>query len=100
MSQLIVAVLQAAADGANTVPVPGWWQWLMNFVDTPAPYSPFSEYLLVLFVLWLMARRDARKQGDFGRQAQEVLDEKFRAGEISEEAYHKYRQDISLRPKH
>ena len=100
MSHVFVAVLQAAGDGANTVPVPGWWQWLMNFIDTPAPYSPFSEYLLVLFVLWLMARRDARKQGDFGRQAQEVLDEKFRAGEISEEAYHKYRQDISLRPKH
>ncbi|MHB1170693.1 MAG: hypothetical protein ACYC28_15560 [Longimicrobiales bacterium] len=100
MSQFIVAVMQAAAGAETSVAAPGWWQWLVNFVDTPAPYSPFSEYLLVLFVLWLMARRDARKQGDFGKQAQEVLDEKFKAGEISEQAYHKFRQDISLRPKH
>lgn len=100
MPHLLVAVMQAAAAPPQGMSTPGWWRWLMDFIDTPAPYSPFSEYLLVLFVLWLLARRDARKQGDFSRQAQEVLDEKYQQGELSEQAYQKFRQDISLRPKH
>lgn len=99
MLHLILSVLQQAAPAVEEGG-PGWWQWLVDFVDTPAPYSPFSEYLLVLFVLWLLARHDARKQGDFGRQAQEVLEEKYQKGEISKKAYDKFRQDISLRPKH
>ncbi len=98
MQHLILGVLQATAAPAQDAP--GWWTWIVEFIDTPAPYSPFSEYLLVLFVLWLLARRDARKQGDFGKQAQDVLDRKYKEGEISKQAYDKYRQDISLRPKH
>jgi uncharacterized membrane protein len=50
-------------------------------------------------VLWIFARRGKPKQGDFNRQAQEVLDAKYRSGEISRKTYEKYRQDISLRPK-
>ncbi|MGH7444686.1 MAG: hypothetical protein ACREKM_07410 [Longimicrobiales bacterium] len=99
MHYLILVALQQVAPVAEDGG-PGWWQWVVDFIDTPAPYSPFSEYLLVLFVLWLLARHDARKQGDFGRQAQEVLEEKYQKGEISKKAYDKYRQDISLRPKH
>lgn len=99
MLHLILSALQRVAPVVEDSS-PGWWRWIVDFVDTPAPYSPFSEYLLVLFVLWLLARHDARKQGDFGRQAQEVLEEKYRQGEISKQAYDKYRQDISLRPKH
>lgn len=95
----LTAVIQTAAAEAQNGGL-GWWDWIAEFIDTPAPYSPFSEYLLVLFVLWLLARRDARKQGDFGRQAQQVLDEKYQQGEISKQAYDKFRQDISLRPKH
>ena len=94
-----LALIQTAAEAVQEGGT-GWWDWIVAFIDTPAPYSPFSEYLLVLFVLWLLARRDARKQGDFGRQAQQVLDEKYQKGEISKQAYDKFRQDISLRPKH
>jgi uncharacterized membrane protein len=36
---------------------------------------------------------------DFDAQAQRVLEEKYRKGEISQKAYEKYRQDIALRPK-
>lgn len=97
MQPLLMTVLQGADDAAGGG---GVWQWIKEFVDTPAPYSPFSEYLLVLFVLWLLARRDARRHGDFGRQAQDVLDEKYQRGELTKEAYEKYRQDISLRPRH
>ncbi len=61
--------------------------------------SPYTEYILILFVFWLFARRGAQKQGDFNRQAQEVLDELYQRGEISQKAYEKFRQDISLRPK-
>lgn len=74
-------------------------QYLLDFIDTPAPYSPFSEYLLLLFVLWLLARRHDRRRRSFDTEAQEVLDDKYAKGEISQKAYEKYRQDVSLRPK-
>jgi hypothetical protein len=61
--------------------------------------SPYTEYVIILLVFWLFARRGGQKQGDFNRQAQEVLDELYKKGEISKTAYEKFRQDISLRPK-
>jgi len=61
--------------------------------------QPYQFYIVALFVLWLIARRPPAKKDDFNKQAQEVLDEKFRKGEITRQAYEKYRQDISLRPK-
>jgi hypothetical protein len=92
---MIMMLLQAATETA----APGWGQRILDFVDTPAPYSPFSEYLLVLFVLWLIARRAERKSDTFDTQAQEVLDEKFARGEISRTAYDKYRQEMAQRVK-
>jgi uncharacterized membrane protein len=61
--------------------------------------SPYTEYIVILFVFWLFARRGAQKQGDFNLQAQEVLDELYRRGEITQKAYEKFRQDVSMRPK-
>lgn len=91
----MMLVMQAAADEPATRTV---WQYIVDFVDSPAPYSPFSEYLLLLFILWLIARRDHRKK-TFDAQAQEVLDAKYDRGELTKESYEKYRQDVSLRPK-
>ena len=67
--------------------------------DLLAYLSPYTEYVIILLVFWLFARRGGQKQGDFNRQAQEVLDELYKKGEISQRAYEKFRQDISLRPK-
>lgn len=89
---LIVGLLQAVS-GPPGDPV----QAVLDFLDTPAPYSPFSEYLLVLFLLWLLARREKRKT--FDSKAQEVLDQKLAEGEIDRKTYEKYRQEMSLRPK-
>jgi hypothetical protein len=75
------------------------WTWIRTFVNTPAPYSPFSEYLALLFVLWLLARRAQREKPDLARQAQHVLDTKHQAGEISTDAYHRFRQDSDSRPR-
>lgn len=83
----------------STRQVPGPVLKVLNFLDTPAPYSPFSEYLLVLFLLWLLARRHQRPKPDFSAQAQEVLDEKFKRGEIDKKTYDKYRQELSMRIK-
>lgn len=92
----MMLLLQTAA----TPPAEGdWVDSLLTFLDTPAPYSPLSEYLLVLFVLWLIARRHDRKKETFEKQAQEVLDEKRDRGELSKEAYDRFRQDLALRPK-
>ena len=93
----MVLLMQVARDTV-AVQSDGFFQRVKDFIDTPAPYSPFSEYLLVLFILWLLARRANRKES-FDTQAQEVLDEKYARGEISKKAYDKYRQDVSLRPK-
>lgn len=92
---------------------PGFFSLLAQAADQPLPpldfgellarvgayLGPYTEYIVILFVFWLFARRGAQKQGDFNRQAQEVLDELYQKGEISEKAYQKFRQDISLRPK-
>ena len=79
--------------------VPPPFQKLLDFLDTPAPYSPFSEYLLVLFLLWLLARRSNARKADFGGQAQDVLEEKFKKGEIDKKTYEKFRQELSMRVK-
>ena len=79
-------------------PPPDWLQSMMNFLDTPAPYSPLTEYLAILFLLWLLARRDNRRN-TFDHKAQEVLERKLQEGEIDRKTYEKYRQEMSLRPK-
>jgi hypothetical protein len=61
--------------------------------------SPYNEFVVILFVLWLFARRGRPKQGDFSLQAQDVLEAKLRSGELSRKAYDKYRQHLSIRPK-
>lgn len=99
----MLAHLMAMLQAQVAVQEPeGWWYSLKEFVDTPAPYSPFSEYLLVLFILWLIARlehsREERRK-TFGKQAQEVLEDKYESGELSRSAYEKYRQDVSMRPR-
>ena len=92
----MILLLQTAAPPAAEG---DWVDSILSFLDSPAPYSPLTEYLLVLFVLWLIARRHDRKKDTFQEQAQEVLDEKLRKGELSRDAYDKFRQDLILRPK-
>lgn len=92
----MMLLLQTAATPAEG----DWVDSVLTFLDTPAPYSPLSEYLLVLFVLWLIARRHNRKSKDtFESQAQEVLDDKLQLGELSRDAYDRFRQDLILRPR-
>lgn len=74
-------------------------EWLDVLRDVWATIEPYKWFLLVLIVFWLLARRSAPEKDSFDAQAQRVLEEKFRNGEISEKAYQKYRQDISIRPK-
>ncbi len=90
----LLALLQTAEEIAE----PSIIDNVLEFLDTPAPYSPMTEYLLVLFLLWLLARKQ-RSKADFGGQAQSVLEEKFKAGEIDEKTYEKYRQELSMRIK-
>lgn len=99
MLHYLAMLLQAA----TSPPTIGWWQRVKAFADSPIPYSPFSEYLLLLFILWLVARlehsREERKKS-FGKKAQEVLDQKYASGEINRSTYEKYRQDVTMKPRH
>ena len=97
-SMSLIALLQAAETLA-TEPAGDWVDSMLTFLDTPAPYSPLTEYLAVLFLLWLLARRTERKKESFDRQAQDVLDRKLAEGELTEAAYQKFRQDLIIRPK-
>jgi hypothetical protein len=90
-------LLQVAAQAD---PGSGWKQWIIDFINTPAPSGPFAVYLVVLFILWIIARRARRAKESFDTQAQDVLDQKYAEGELTREAYEKYRQDVALRPKH
>jgi uncharacterized membrane protein len=92
LSQNAIALI--LQEGARTTgAATGTLRELYEFI------RPYNEYLIILFVFWLFARRGRPKQGDFNRQAQDVLDQKYREGEISKKTYDKFRQDISLRPK-
>lgn len=91
-------LLQALGDIQVDHQVPGFMQRFLEWIDTPAPYSPFTEYLLVLFILWFLARRTEKKK-DFSAEAQMVLDEKFKRGELDKATYEKYRQELSMRIK-
>lgn len=86
-------VIRQAAQDLPPLDVSTFFEGIVRYL------SPYTEYLVILFVFWLFARRGAQKQGDFNRQAQDVLDELYRRGEITHSAYEKFRQDISLRPK-
>jgi hypothetical protein len=92
----MIGMLMQAAGEAVTY---GWWERLQVFIDSPAPFSPFGEYLLLLFVMWLIARRARRRPQTFDVQAQEVLDQKYADGELSQKGYEKFRQKMALRPK-
>ena len=71
-----------------------------EFKDAPHPYSQHLALVIVLLLLWLLLRRqDNRKQGDLKRSAGDVLEERFKSGELSKEAYLKARADLTLRPK-
>lgn len=97
---LLTSLLLLATQAAETVlPEAGFWRKVADFIDTPAPYSPFSEYLLLLFILWLVARISRKKDDTFSVQAQDVLDDKYEKGELSKKAYDKFREDVSVRPK-
>lgn len=87
-----LSVLQDA--DIDPAEVPRFLRWL----DSPLPYSPFSEYIVVLLILWFFARKQ-RPNSDFSGQAQEVLEEKFKRGEIDAKTYEKYRQELSMRLK-
>ncbi|MGQ0815411.1 MAG: hypothetical protein ACT4O1_13290 [Gemmatimonadota bacterium] len=95
---MLAFLAQAIGDVPVEHQVPGFLQRFLEFIDTPAPYSPFSEYLLILFVLWFLARRSEKKK-DFSAEAQQVLDEKFKRGELDRISYEKYRQELSMRVK-
>ena len=94
----MLSLLFTALQQVQEPPPPDFITRVLEFIDTPAPYSPFTEYLALLFILWLFARREARKS-DFDSKAQEVLDRKFAEGEIDKKTYDKFRQEMTLRPK-
>ncbi len=73
---------------------------LRSFIESPDPdQGRWALVVVMLLFLWLLRRQDNKKQGDLKRGATDVLEEKYKSGEISEEIYRKARADLSLRPK-
>lgn len=89
--KLLAALLQT-----ETPDNPAWLEVAREFWSYIEPYKWF---LLVLIVFWFFARKTDTERVSFDAQAQRILEEKYRKGEISQKAYEKYRQDISLRPR-
>jgi len=94
----MLAFLLQALETPTSHEVPGFMQSFLELVDSPLPYSPMSEYVVVLLILWVLART-ADKKKDFSAEAQKVLDEKYKRGELDYEAYEKFRQELSMRLK-
>jgi hypothetical protein len=93
-------VLQTARDFADPLAnkATRWLDSVIGLLDSPLPYSPLTEYALLILLLWFFARRRA-PEPNLGEQAQEVLDHKYQQGELTKDAYDKYRQDMTLRNK-
>ncbi len=80
------------------------WQTVLktleDFKNAPRESSDYLLLVVVLLLLWLLLRRrDTRKEGDLKRSATDVLEERYRAGELSKEAYDRARGDLTLRHK-
>ena len=95
---MLFAFLQRAVEAPVSHEVPGFLQSFLELIDSPLPYSPMSEYVVVLLILWVLSRT-ADKKTDFSAEAQKVLDEKYKRGELDYEAYEKFRQELSMRLK-
>src|SRR5688572_19713716 len=74
----IAALLQTARELASPEAdrAAEWVDSVVGFFDTPLPFSPLTEYALVILVLWLLAKRKPAKP-NFDEQAQDVLEHKF-----------------------
>lgn len=89
-------LLQAAQQlPSNPAVEPTGIDKIANFIENT---GMLKYYLLLLFILWLLARRGHEKK-DFSAEAQAVLDEKFKKGELDRKTYEKYRQELSMRVK-
>lgn len=97
---IITSLLQTAKQVANPQAnrAAEWVDSVVGFFDTPLPFSPLTEYLLVLLLLWLLARRK-EPEPNFDQQAQDVLEHKYHQGELTKDSYDRFRQDTSLHQK-
>ena len=95
VSNPVFAMMQAAVDSVDATAEQGWDK-IVHFVEST---GYFKYYLLLLFLLWLIARLGRKPRKDFSAEAQRVLDEKYQRGEIDTKTYEKYRQELSMRVK-
>jgi hypothetical protein len=98
---MILSLLQQTArelSSPEATRAAEWVDSVIGLFDSPLPFSPLTEYALVILVLWLLAKRKEPKP-NFDEQAQKVLEHKYNQGELTKDAYDKHRQDMSLRSK-
>jgi hypothetical protein len=75
-------------------------QMVNDFKDAPHDSADYLAMVIVLLLLWLLLRRsDSRKEGDLKRNAVDVLEERFKSGELSQEAYNRARADLNISHK-
>jgi len=100
MITIATLLLQTVKRAANpeATRAAEWVDSVIALLDTPLPGSPLTEYLIVIGLLWLLARRKP-PEPNFDQQAQDVLEYKLQQGELTRDAADKFRQDMSLRPK-
>jgi hypothetical protein len=67
-----------------------------------APHAHSTRWLIVIalmIMLIILLRQGRKTQVDFKGAAFNVLEERYRKGELSEDAYRKAQRDLALRPK-
>ena len=96
LNTLLLAMMQAQAAPSDLTGAQDGLEKIKNFIEQT---GYFKYYLLVMFLLWLIARLGQKPRKDFSAEAQRVLDEKYQKGEIDTKTYEKYRQELSMRLK-
>ncbi|HUP87793.1 MAG TPA: hypothetical protein VM100_00430 [Longimicrobiales bacterium] len=96
MNSVLTSALMQAVDTTALTGTSEGWDNIVHWVNST---GYFKWYLLVMFLLWLIARLGQKPRKDFSAEAQNVLNEKFEKGEIDKKTYEKYRQELSMRVK-
>lgn len=96
ISFLTSVLVQVAPDSSVMTEPSEGWDKIVHWVEST---GYFKYYLLVMFLLWLIARLGQKPRQDFSAEAQNVLNEKYEKGEIDKKTFEKYRQELSMRLK-
>jgi uncharacterized membrane protein len=89
-----IFAIQAATEGQTAT------QRLLETLQAPIPQVSLWVAIVLLIILWVLARARRRVDTDVSQMGERVLRERYARGEITEETYKKLLADVRMKPKY